>query len=223
MGWGLRNIPFEDWVAHVFDHEVSDQYWFLDPESGVWAGATDATVEYITRLFEDPLPYIDSYTDQQLNQGLWYVVGSYTGNHMFAVIDPRTPREAANRCVRSFYSFFETVFAKRCSEHLYHLGRTASSPLNAVCHMWWDIIPICGAPEDPARTRLDVEVLRVMLSTLNLQSLACQESALHGLGHWHRWYPKKVRLIIDKFIEINPSIPDQLLKYAEQARIGYVL
>lgn len=223
MGWGLRNTTFEDWIEHVFDHEVCEPYWFLDPESGIWAGAPEVTVAYITRLFEDPLPYMENYTDEQLNQGLWYIVGSSTGSHMFALIDPRLSHGAAVECVRSFYSLFEKVFAKRCSEHLYHLGQTGAKPLNAVCHMWWDIIPICGMPDNPSRAQLDLEALRVMARTLKLDSLACRESSLHGLGHWQECYPKKVCSVIQKFIETNPNLPNELLQYAKQALAGYVL
>lgn len=223
MGWGLRNISFEDWIVHVFDHEVCEPQWFLDEESGVWSGAHEVTIAYITRLFEDPLPHIDSYTDEQINQGLWYVVGSSAGNHMYAVIDARVPYEARIRCLRSFYSLFQKLFAKRCSEHLYHIDQTHGNALNAVCHMWWDIIPIYGMPDDIPKRQFDLEVLRVMARILSLESLACQESSLHGLGHWQTCYPKKIPLVVDRFLETNPSAPKALVQYAKQAIAGYVL
>jgi hypothetical protein len=35
---------------------------------------------------------------------------------------------------------------------------------------------------------------------LGLGSLACQESALHGLGHWQRQHATEVARIIDAFV-----------------------
>jgi hypothetical protein len=39
-----------------------------------------------------------------------------------------------------------------------------------------------------------------MATVLDLESLACTESALHGLGHWHRAYPERVEGLIDGFL-----------------------
>jgi hypothetical protein len=39
---------------------------------------------------------------------------------------------------------------------------------------------------------LDVELLAVMKEILTLDSLACQESALHGLSHWRHHYSRFV-------------------------------
>ncbi len=36
-----------------------------------------------------------------------------------------------------------------------------------------------------------------MARTLAIPHLACQEGALHGLGHWQRAYPDRVAAIVD--------------------------
>jgi hypothetical protein len=52
----------------------------------------------------------------------------------------------------------------------------------------------------------DPDILQVMGSTLQLDSIACRESALHGLGHWQHQYPQRVGEIIDKFSMSQPDL-----------------
>jgi hypothetical protein len=88
--------------------------------------------------------------------------------------------------------------------------------------MWWDIIPIGPDPDDTSCSSLDSAVLDVLTRTLALDSIACQEAALHGLGHWHFAYPEETKSIIDTYLaEARPEGP--LLEYARQARAGHVL
>jgi hypothetical protein len=72
--------------------------------------------------------------------------------------------------------------------------------------MWWDIIPIYGQPDVPERSELDQEILGMLESTLQLDSIACRESALHGLGRWPHYYPVQVGKIIDAFLMMQFSI-----------------
>ena len=89
--------------------------------------------------------------------------------------------------------------------------------------MWWDIIPIYGKPDIPEWSELDQEILGVLESTLQLDSIACRESALHGLGHWQHYYPQRVGEIIDTFLMSNRVLRKELETYAVNAYTGYVL
>jgi hypothetical protein len=67
-------------------------------------------------------------------------------------------------------------------------------------------------------------MLDVLTATLALGSIACQEAALHGLGHWHwRGDRSQVAPIVDAFIARNPGARPELLTYARAARGGCVL
>ena len=68
---------------------------------------------------------------------------------------------------------------------------------------------------------MDAVCLSVMERTLALESEACRESALHGLGDWGREYPEKVSSIIDAFVAQNTLSPG-LLGYVDNARRGSV-
>ena len=79
--------------------------------------------------------------------------------------------------------------------------------------------------EDPdeALFSTDEVVLTVMERTLRLDSEACREGALHGLGHWCRRHPERVPAIVDAWLAESPSISPELHSYALSARTGCVL
>ena len=119
-------------------------------------------------------------------------------------------------------ALFAKLFAPRCSPHLSHLDEAGASALNVSCYMWWDLIPFLGRPDDPARREIDDACLGVMERTLDLDSIACRESALHGLGHWHGGYPRRVESAIDAFLGAHPDLRPELVRYARSARSGCV-
>jgi hypothetical protein len=217
----LKFLSFEDWVTFVFDHEVGGPQWYFDPKAPFWIGPAVLTVSYITRLFEDPLPFLSGYSDEQLNQGFWYLVSNGASDMMFALNDESVHLEQRIRCLKSFRLLFEHVFAAHCSPHLSHFDEAGARPLNSACYMWWDLFPLCPAPG--SREVIGNTALEVMAEILALDSLACQESALHGLGHWRRAYPNEVEQIIDRFLDANKTSRPELIAYAKSARTGCVL
>ena len=88
--------------------------------------------------------------------------------------------------------------------------------------MWWDILPLIGHPGKPEFAKLDQAALTVMEECLALPSVACQESALHGLGHWNMYFPSEVQSIIDSFLKSEKNLRPELLQYAKSARSGCV-
>jgi len=226
MGKQLKNLTFEGWLAYVFDHPVpigQEQAWNWDMDRDWWQEDATEAIQFLTRAFENAAVTFQPYTDAQLNQGLWFLVSNACSNHMFALMDESVTWSARERCISSIHQLYEQCFARRCSLHLSHLDEPGANPLNLVCYMWWDLMPIAGKPNDPARRELDDAILRVMDSTLQLDSLACRESALHGLGHWQHDYPERVGEIIDRFSMSRPELPEKLKSYMINAYTGYVL
>ena len=71
---------------------------------------------------------------------------------------------------------------------------------------------------------MERSVLKLMQRTLDIDHLACRESALHGLGHWKFEHPDEVELIIDNWLEKHKNtISNPLKEYAEAARTGRIL
>src|SRR5439155_17455989 len=105
--------------------------------------------------------------------------------------------------IASIESLFEKLFARVCTDHLSHLDRrdvpASVNPINVVCYMWWDLFPRLDEPDDPSWRELDETILDVLRGILSLSSIACRESALHGLGHWYVLSPDRVETIVDEF------------------------
>jgi hypothetical protein len=221
----LQTLSFEDWIEHAFSHEVRFQrpQWFFDDDADWWDPQPIQAVAYLTRLFEEPEAPLYWFTDAQIAQGLTYLVStSASGDNgwLYATEVPITNRI---RCVDSTASLFTKLFLPRCTANLSHLSEPATGPLNIVCYMWWDEFPCIALPGDPNFHTLQQHALQAMERILALDSIACQESALHGLGHWQRQYPAEVRAIIDRFLD-NPADRDaRLVAYAKSARCGCVL
>ena len=83
--------------------------------------------------------------------------------------------------------------------------------------------PSLASPGDAHLPTLQEAALATVKRILMLDSVACQESALHGLGHWHSLQPDRVESIIDDFLAAHPTARVELLAYARSARCGCVL
>ena len=216
-------LSFEDWVKQVFDHEVREPEWYWDKDAWEWKAPTELTVKYFTQLFEQPLPVLANYSDEQLNQGFWYLISPGASSHLFAVTDETVPLELRLRCVKSMQKVFDQLFDGRCSDHLSHIDEKGAKPLNSICYMWWDLAPLQLEPDKPSKESISKAALEVMAATLKLGSIACQESALHGLGHWELFYPTEVAAIVDQYLNDNTELRTELKDYALNAREGHVL
>jgi hypothetical protein len=223
MGQPLTQLTFEQWLAHVFDHPVREPAWYFDLDAGWWDGPALDRVRFLTRAFEGAKTHFQPYTDAQLNQGLWYLASNACSSHMFAFSDETVDWAVRQRGLRAMRSLYAKCFAPRCAPVLGHLDEPGGNPLNLVCYMWFDLLPLFGQPEDGGRAALDREMLNLMAGLLEIDSVACQESALHGLGHWHYVYPEQTSAIIDAYLQRSTALRPELRQYAFSARRGCAL
>jgi len=222
---GLPDLSFSDWIEHSFGHEVRlhGNAWFFDLNTDWWAPRPATAVAYLTRLFEDPVSALSWFSDEQIAQGLTYLVSTSASGDDGWISSTEVPIEDRMNCIKAAASIFARLFAPRCTAYLSHLSEAQAGTLNCVCYMWWDEFPSIALPGDLAFDQLHGTVLETMKSILTLDSLACQESALHGLGHWQRWYQRDVATIIDEFLGSSQDIDPRLVTYANSARCGCVL
>ena len=216
------DIPFEEWIRRIFDHPVAEPAWHWSADYEHVGLQPRQTVAYTTRLFEHAGVLLAPYTDGQANQGLYFLI-SPGSSPLWALNDVEVPVSEKVCCIRAITRVFESCFAARCTPHLSHINESGGGSLNVVCHMWWDIFVVHGEPTNPAHREIDAACLSVMESTLELPSVACQESALHGLGHWILDYPDRCRNIVARFLQRHPELRPELLEYAERARVGDVM
>jgi hypothetical protein len=208
-------------VQHVFDHPVAEPPWYFQIDQETWDGEPLLTAQHVTRLFESPERLLEDYSPEQLEQGLWYL-GGEGQPFMQALLDESVPWSVRERGLLSIQMFYEKFFAVACSDELGHLCRRTFTPINRACYMWWDLFPSYGNPFGPSRQQEDRTVLHVMNEILSLDSEACRESAIHGLGHWHLNYPEEVQQIVDEFLGRDPVLSTALRGYAMAARSGCV-
>lgn len=219
---GDTNSSLAKWIDYVFDHPVTDPAWHWGMDAPKWEGAPVQVAAYIAETFENSGRWLTRFSDEQLDQAFWFLVGESASEFMYALADSEVPIALRLRALRSFVPLFEQVMAARCSQHLSHLDERAANPLNSACYMWWDILPIHGCPKEPARAEFDAEVLAVLRRLLAIPHDACRESALHGIGEWSYYYPQ-VSEIVEDFLANTPNLRAELVSYAQRAKIGNVL
>ncbi len=188
-----------------------------------WDSNREDLLRRITKFFRSSGDLTGTYTEDQLNTLLWKFVGE-TG--FFQVLfDNSLSLEQRLECIASMKCIYTSLFEQHCTRIMsnglldHPMG---TSPLNSICYMWWDIFPHWGAPGKPELRDVDRALLALLSEILSIKHEACQESALHGLGHWHRNYPGETEKIIDLFISSNQAIPVVLKDYAMAARCGCI-
>lgn len=228
----MSDASFEGWVKAIFEHEPREgKPWYQEPGARHPSVQDKAeTLSHLTRLFEEPQAALAPYSDAQIAAGLMYIASADNSNISWCLLDQALPWERRRRALRAIETVFVTVFEKRCARSLSN-GTEKRPPLNAACFLWWDVFPTWGKPEDPKRAQEDEELLGVMTRLLRRDHLAIQESALHGLGHWHLKYRAKVKEIVDAFVKpytaedglpSGGGIPRALWFYATEAARGAV-
>lgn len=223
MGRNLRDVTFDEWLNFVFDHPVSDPAWYWADDADSWGGSPTETARLLARTFRESGAALQRFSNAQVNQGFWYLISNSCSDAAYCMVDKSVPWETRKDCIEGIQILFRDCFTVRCSQQLSHLDEAGADPLNSICYMWWDVLPIHGQPEDPKRAETDALFLDVMEKILELNSDACRESALHGLGEWHGYYPKRIHDIIFKFIWSHRKIRDSLRNYAYAAQNGDVL
>ncbi|MBI5687640.1 MAG: hypothetical protein HZC54_21425 [Verrucomicrobia bacterium] len=218
----LTNLTFEEWVRYLFDHPVTDPGWHFDIDADDAKLEPQQVVSYATRLFEGAGELLAPYTDAQVNQGLWFLISEGV-SPLYTLNDPVVPLPDRVGCVRAITEVFKQCFLPRCTPHLSAMDEPGAGALNPVCYMWWDIFPLRGEPQDESRREINAARLLVMETTLELPSVACQESALHGLAHWGIYYKEPCQNIISAFLRRHPDLRPELREYAECAKHSHVL
>ena len=218
------NLSYEEWIDYVFDHAVPfyEQAWYWDADQDWWNPRPEQAIEYMTRLFRHPEPLVGEFADSQIAQGLTYLVSNACSNHFLALLDDTVAVDQRCACISATQTLFARIFDPRCAPVLSHLDEPGANALNGVCYMWWDIAPLGAIAKPDSPDPLHDACLAVMRETLALPNPACQENALHGLGHWARAYPEFTAAAIDAYVAANPVLRPELAHYARAARSGCI-
>jgi hypothetical protein len=225
-----QTMSFDDWIIFVFDHPVSnyDPIWYYGIHFADPVRDTDlypqTAIDYVIRLFESPVEPLAPYSDEQINQGLWFLVSNGGGDYLRVLEELTVTFEDKQRLVESVYSMYEKLFAERCTPTLSHRDEADSNPMNLICYMWWDLYGVFFRyTGEPLLQKLDEISLGILEKILYLEHDACIEGALHGLGHATYEYPERVDKIIATFLKNQQNLRPELKNYALSAQGGCIL
>jgi hypothetical protein len=225
VGREIVSASFDDWITYVFDHPRAPQHWRWSDDFVEWSVPATNTVNFLAKTFEESGTLLTRFTDHQVAEGLWYFSSMSLSEIPQILWNNEVALTERQRVIRAVQKLYQNCFALRCVPFLSHLEKESnrcSNPLNGACYMWWEDFGMHW-PEDVAHNQIEKECLAVLEYTLGLESIACQESALHGLGHSASRYPEFVKSAIDCFIKFNPNADPRLIQYALAAREGNVL
>jgi hypothetical protein len=211
-------MDYKAFVDFLFNRDSSAEWYFdLGFESPDLPAEVVAT--YATRLFQNIGGYADALSERTVCLGLNFVINPSCSNFSFAFFDVSVPERSRIDLIASMFEVFRQCFSRKCSNQLSHKETVASLTYNNVCYMWWDVLPRHGVPQQPALESADAAIIDVLTKILALDSIACVESAIHGLGHWHAAYPDSVAKIIRASA---PMLPSSLRAYAAAALAGNI-
>ena len=222
-GRPLTDLSFEEWIEYAFDRPVRpiENAWYRQ-DYDWWEPEPRQAVVHLTQLFERAGDLLEHFTDGEIGQGLWYLIDNSCGGYCRFLIDGSVPIEARVACIGAIQALYANLFQPRCAPIVSHLDGSGGNKLNQVCYMWWDIIPLAAGSMPRQPDPIHEASLGVMRATLQLPNLACQESAIHGLGHWARAYPEFTAATIDAYLAANPKLRPELVCYAQAARSGCI-
>lgn len=202
----LTNTSFDDFVAFLFDRDVSLEsegrdYWYWHVEVEFDAKKIGA---YYVQLFRQPEFLLTRFTKPQLEEGFWAIQGPNLDCSVFQIIrNSDIPLSVREECIRSMADLFKRLFA--------------TEPFDSSVQMWWDSLCYdwhCGN-RNRERGGEDLELQDMFFQTLAkvlaIDSWICQGAALHGLGHLHHPQTKE---LIERFIDERPSLTQERKAYA---------
>lgn len=199
-------ISFDQWIAYIFDHPVTDPAWHFDVDSDYWDGPPANIVAHLTRTFEECDTVLRSFSDSQVVEGFYFLISPACSNYAFTLLDSDVPLADRLHCIEAMVTLFERYFAVRCSPHLSHVIGAGAIPddlsrLNEICYFWWELLPLHGLvkhqSEHPDAVKLDLAIIAALRRILALDSIACQESALFGLTNCALYYPEVHKEIVE--------------------------
>jgi len=218
----LTDLSFEAFVEFQFGQAVGAHPWRMGIDADWWEPEPRTGIAYLTRLFSEGGSVLEWYHDDQIAQGLTGLVNTMAVGDQPWMRDAVTPAAERAAVWSAIAAFFRDVLAPRCAPVLGHDATEAGPEINGVTYMWWESFPGFTNPDDPQRALVDDAELACLEAILALDSPACQEAALHGLGHWVRREPR-CEAIIDRYLESGKAAMPELVEYAKAARCGCVL
>jgi len=208
------------WIAHVFEHPSQQPDWHLHEDAPF--SVSDAEFVWLfTQTMKRAGTDLIRFDDRQVSSGLNYIFNNSCSNYVFQLLDGDLPKEVKSSALLSIQRLYADCLAPRC--HRVLAQEPGATALNSFCYMLWEETPLIYWEGRADKEYFYAAILEVLTFVLHSPNIACQESALHGLGHLHYRAAKQVEAIVTSFLRENRSLRPELLDYAKRARAGYIL
>lgn len=218
---------FAGWLRYVFDHPVAapgQEAWYWGDEAEAqherWASDAAVNVGMLTRLLRES-DSLDPFSRDQVAQGLWFLLGWSPIEVHRDIYAPEVELSARVSCIRATPTFFEAYVARHCLQEGPGSGADDEDDLAGACFMWWDLwlhgLDHVRADEGHVLVDATLEALSAIAA---IPSVACIESALHGLNHVHEKAPEATEAVIDSLLGKSGGWAAKLVEYAHEARRG---
>jgi hypothetical protein len=217
----IMHPQYQEWIRYVFDHPVTEPHWHLAAEAPQFQTSQEDYAELIRETFSRSGEDLVSFSDAQVNQGIWFLASPTESDFIFSLRDGAVPTPKKVAGIRSIYDLYRDCFAKRCTETLGHSDEPGASDLNQICYMFWDVCPLSYFHEAADAQELEDAIFSVLEDTLRIPHRACTEAAVHGLGEIAYRYPARVKDVIDAYLK-TAQLDAALQGYAERAREGLI-
>jgi hypothetical protein len=216
-------MSYEEWLVWLFDRDTSVQFWWYEVDFN-WDESSNYPwiLEHLTRLFTESSALQGIYSRAQIDQGFALLIGCTHCNAIFSLLDTDITWEKRRTCLEGIKVLYRDLFASVYGNDLGSSSSGGDAPTFS-CFMLWDVSPFYPKMDHPNCGDIVETVFSIFEETLSLESEACLESVLHGLGHWAIYLPDRVKTIVQSFLDNRKDISVELREYAESAKVGMVL
>jgi hypothetical protein len=214
---------YHDWLDFHMDRPEPPNGWHLDNDCEPFQASNAEHLRHYQRLFTHCATDLARFSPAQIESGLRNLFDSGCGDTVFIFQDTSLPiaeRLAAFNSIRTLYC---DCFEPLCTPAHADFDGT-HNPLSTFCYMLWDITPLLCWRGSPEKEIWHTALLDLLADVLESTNSTCIDSALHGLGHFHRHENCNARIeaIIAQFLRQHPELPPEQRAYAESAAQGRV-
>lgn len=214
MHYDLTAASVNDLAQFVFDHAVveraddeSRKEWYWTEEFTVVIDPT-RQLELAASLFANAGDLQWRYSEEQLEQGLWFIFGP-GGDEWFARLlrNDQIPIQVRQRFITNIFALYERLLS--------------DVELETATFMLWDLLIGQFYSSDVGDivvpTELEVAMFETLARILTLPDQECQRAALHGLGHLRH---RGTTSVVAEYLTRCAPLPDELVEYASRVRDG---
>lgn len=215
-------LPHDEWLMAILTRPATAEDYFLSPDLDPPHSDPAGFAAHLGWLLEAPGARLAPYDDLAVAAGLHWIFDPAEPLSFRCIGDPTIPQAARLALAAGFARLYAEVVMPRCPQALGHLSEDGG-PLATTAYMLFDLVCIDPPGVAAEAAALDAAMVEAMGRVLALPHAACQEAALHGLGHWRDRAPGRAEALVDAYLSDGRAARPELVAYARGARGGCVL